>query len=125
VIFHSLVFGKNISTAIQEYIKIKLKLNRHIVRVYADGSKSGQQVGSGYVIFKENTISDRRSKSLKDCENNAAELYAILNALSNISRFIERQQKQPIHIFTDSRYCIDTLAQHSKITTAYVTISTL
>jgi ribonuclease HI len=102
--------------AIQEYIKIKLKLNRHILRIYTDGSKRGQQVGSGYVIFKENTILDRRSKSLKDCENNAAELYAIFDALSNISRFIERQQKQPIHIFTDSRYCIDTLAQHTKIT---------
>jgi ribonuclease HI len=101
--------------AIEEYNAIKLRLDQNILRIYTDGSKRDQQVGSGYAIFIGERLVDSRSRSLKNCENNAAELYAIFDALNNIGRFVANQQRQTVHIFTDSRYCIDTLSLHTKI----------
>jgi ribonuclease HI len=101
--------------AIEEYNAIKLRLEENILRIYTDGSKRDQQIGCGYAIFIGEKLIDSGSRSLKNCENNAAELYAIFDALSNIRRFVVKQQKQAVHIFTDSRYCIDTLSLHTKI----------
>lgn len=54
-------------------------------------------------------------KRLENCENNAAELYAIYDALTWTHQNIASRERKEIHIFTDSRYSIDAVAEHSQI----------
>ncbi len=50
-----------------------------------------------------------------NCENNAAELYAIYQAVTWIESNIVVENDVKVHIFSDSRYSIDCLTEQTQI----------
>ncbi len=68
------------------------------------------------VIYKNSKAITKISRRLKNCGNNAAELYAILQALIWTEHNILLGERKTLHIFSDSRYSIDCLSEQSQIT---------
>jgi len=100
--------------ALEEHDLIKSSIPKHDIIIYTDGSKTEEKVGAGSVIFQHYTQIATTSTKLQHCENNAAELYAILDALTWIHEHVQNTKHNKVHIFSDSRYSIDILSQQSQ-----------
>jgi hypothetical protein len=75
---------------------------KHNIRVYRDGSKSEQGVGSGIAIFMDSKVTDTKQYRLNGRRsNNQAEQMAILKALENIE-YLESNDRTVL-ISTDRR----------------------
>jgi ribonuclease HI len=82
--------------------------DKYKIKIYTDGSKTEQGVGSGIVIFTGNVITDMKIYKLNErCSNNQAEQLAILKALENIKP-LEITDKSAI-IYTDSLITLQSL----------------
>jgi ribonuclease HI len=78
------------------------------IRIFTDGSKSGQGVGAGIVTFKSgNLINSLKYRLNKRCTNNQAEQLAILRALECTDN-IQTEDKTTT-VYTDSRMTLDSL----------------
>jgi len=102
--------------ALEEHDAIANEIPTDELKIYTDGSKTEDLVGAGSVIFHENKILQQISKKLANCENNTAELYAILQSIQWIHQNITTKDKKIMHIFSDSRYSIDVLTEQSQVT---------
>jgi len=106
----------HIFRALEEHDTIANEIPSEHIKIYTDGSKSEDLVGAGSVIYHKNKILKTLSKKLINCENNTAELYAILQSIQWLKRHVPALNKKPIHVFSDSRYSIDVLTEQSQVT---------
>jgi hypothetical protein len=83
----------------------------HTIRVYREGSKNEQGVGSGVAIFVRNELkAQHKFKLYNRCSNIQAEQLAITKALEIILEIdITEISARTIGTFTDSRITIDLL----------------
>jgi ribonuclease HI len=84
------------------------------IHAYTDGSKHGQGVGSGAVIFKgREMIAKLKLKLDSRCSNNQAEQLAILNALEATESLNRHDIDPRSTTFPDSRVSLDSLHNHN------------
>jgi len=100
--------------AIREHQQIVEELGEDAMRIYTDGSKTENGIGAGYAVYQNNILTQSVSCRLEKCENNAAELFAIYKAVLWTNSLKTKQKVKTLHIFSDSRYSIDTLCCHTK-----------
>ncbi len=106
---------QDVAYAFDQFDAILGEIQNNVV-IYTDGSKTNDQVGAGSIIYHNSKTLTKLSRRLKNCGNNAAELYAILQALYWTEHNIPLGERKTIHIFSDSRYSIDCLSEQSQIT---------
>lgn len=90
------------------------------IEIYTDGSKTGDKVGSGVAIYRNNQLEhDLQYRLNAKCSNNQAEQMAILKGLEKLVK-ISKSDRNPLTVvlYTDSRVAIDSLKathNHGKI----------
>ncbi len=101
---------EHVQNALREYDEIRRAIPVNTVRIYTDGSKTDKQVGSGAIIFRNDLVLKTLSNRLINCENNGAELHAIVAALTWVSLNSNKNERKYV-MFTDSRYSLDAIAE--------------
>jgi len=87
------------------------------IKIYTDGSKQEQRVGSRAVISKESEmIAKLQLKTDNKCSKNQAEQLAILKALEKLEG-MNKQSINPLSttMITDSRITLDSLQNYNNI----------
>ena len=83
----------------------------YTVKIYTDGSKSIEGVGSGVVVLLNDQVAQQLQYKLDDrCSNNQAEQVAILKALEIIPEVqLNLNYPKTLALYTDSKITIDSL----------------
>ena len=96
-----------------EFKNIESRLPTEALTVYTDGSVKNNKAGSGAAFYHKNKLIFDFANSLLDHSISFAELDAVLNVLRTLCSNItlngnidiqNREEKMPVHIFTDSMY---------------------
>ena len=84
---------------------------RYGFKIYTDGSKTGENVGSGIAIFTDNNLIGQFKYRLENhCSNNQAEKLAILKAIEKIQSLPNCNDiDKTIAIYTDSKVTLDSI----------------
>ena len=107
--------SNEMKTLLQHYSRILSNIDSNSIRIYTDGAKSGDTAGAGYIIYKGEEVIHSDSKRLTNCEAPSAELYAIYHAMEYVKCELHPPAKANVHLFTDSRHSLDSIAEHSQI----------
>ena len=101
----------SVKTSISQFREILNSLPNNALIIYTDGSTKDNYSGSGAVIYHKGKELKRLRISLKNYDNNFAEIYAIYKALSYFKVHCAKglTLNRKIHVFTDSRNTIDML----------------
>ena len=103
------------TNVIEHYNRIKSSIGKNSVKIYTDGAKSHNISGSGFTVYKGNINIHSGSSRLINCGVDSAELHAIHEAVQYLQNNLKPPAKTQIHIFTDSRHALDSIAEHSQI----------
>ena len=101
----------SVKNSILQFREILDSLPSNALIIYTDGSTKDKFSGSGAILYHRGKELKRLSISLKNCDNNFAEIYAIYKALSYFKAHYAKGLKlsRKIHVFTDSQNTIDML----------------
>ena len=101
----------SVKTSILQFREILNSLPNNALIIYTDGSTKDKYSGSGAVIYHKGKELKRLGITLKNCDNNFAEIYAIYKALSYFKVHCAKglTLNRRIHVFTDSQNTIDML----------------
>ena len=98
----------SVKTSILQFREILNSLPNNALIIHTDGSTKDKYSGSGAVIYHKGKEPKRLGITLKNCDNNFAEIYAIYKALSYFKVHCAKglTLNRRIHVFTDSQNTI-------------------